>query len=190
MIVFASVNVAFPLSLHVAHPGIDKFPIMRRANDLVSMSASSHMMCTSMSGPSPFLSSTDAKPSTQLYQSWIQTAIEQHGYVVPPHAGSLFTCRRPRAPFLGGWYLRLTLPSTADSYSFMFSGEADGPGTAQLLPPDDVLHMCELSPSCERFYGEQDRLSIGHWGYASTSPVPRGRCPAPLLTLQCYRATS
>lgn len=173
----AFVTVPFPLSPHLPRQGIP-----RPANSPPSMSSTSHAN-----------SNANAKPTSQLHQSWIHTAIEQHGYVVPPHAGSFFTRRRPRPPFFEGWYLRLTLPSTSHSYAFMFSAEAGGPGTAQLLPPDDVLHICQLSPSCDRFYAEHNRLALGHWGYVSTAagaPRPLSGPGFDAAVLQGYQLTA
>lgn len=109
-------------------------------------------------------------PQDAGHSSWSQAAIADHNGNIPPHAGSYYISRRPRPPFFEGWYLRLVLPNSHRSFAFMFSIESEGPGTIQLLDDKDRLHIHEI-PSSEHmhFYGEKNRLSIGHWGYATNS---------------------
>lgn len=104
--------------------------------------------------------------------AWPDRALADHApaHARPtPHAGSYFARRRPRSSFFEGWYLRLVSAGGGRSYAFMFSVEATGPGTVQLLPPDDTLHVCEFAPSSDRFYGHPSELAIAHWGYASAA---------------------
>lgn len=85
-----------------------------------------------------------------------------------PHAGSHYAARRPRPPFFEGWYLRVTLPSSASSFAFMFSIEAPDHGTMQLLTPSDNLHTRTLPTG--RFTADKARLSVSHWGYPDADP--------------------
>lgn len=84
------------------------------------------------------------------------------------HAASYYQIQKPKNNFFEGWYLRLTLPNSADSYAFMFAIEADGLGTLQLLTPSDKLHVREITG---KFAGDKKKFSVGQWGYGEMESV-------------------
>ncbi|CAN8074357.1 unnamed protein product [Agarophyton chilense] len=88
--------------------------------------------------------------------------------LIPPlinskHAASNYALRQPNGNFFEGWYLRVSLPKTDESYAFMFAIEAPGEGTVQLLTPDDSLYVSKLPQAAGKFYGSKSRFDVGHW---------------------------
>ena len=116
-----------------------------------------------LSKPRPQLRMNESPPTNWPPLSLIPKLL------TPPHAGSFYAIRRPRHTFFEGWYLRLILPNSNNSYAFMFSIEAPGLGTVQLLTPDDALHKHEIPARNGRFFGDRHKFEIGHWAYANAA---------------------
>ncbi|WP_017323971.1 tocopherol cyclase family protein [Synechococcus sp. PCC 7336] len=92
-----------------------------------------------------------------------------------PHAGYHGTNRSQH--FFEGWYFRVTLPQEGQSFAFMYSIEDPGGGsdrsggTVQVLGPQDELAWRSL-PNVNGFWGDRDRLALGHWGQVVAGMVP------------------
>lgn len=98
-----------------------------------------------------------------------------------PHSGFHWdgTPRR----FFEGWYVRLTLPEVAESFSFMYSiddpagGTELSSGAAQILGPGEQYFCCQL-PDVQQFWAWPHRWGAGHWRQATPTPSPVGYLPA------------
>ncbi|MGC1306871.1 MAG: tocopherol cyclase family protein [Phormidesmis sp.] len=120
-----------------------------------------------------------------------------------PHSGyhwrgaSWFSARR----FFEGWYFRLTLPESGQTFAFMYSiddpagGTAHHGGAAQILGPNETYY-CRTFPDVTQFWAWPHRLGLGHW---RTSQVGRARYLSPAAfarkafddeTLEGYQLTS
>ncbi|MBE9113704.1 tocopherol cyclase family protein [Nodosilinea sp. LEGE 07298] len=91
-----------------------------------------------------------------------------------PHSGYHWDGQADR--FFEGWYFRVTLPETGQTFAFMYSiedpagGQPNSGGTAQILGPDDG-YFCRTFPDVSQFWAWKEGLGLGHWrGRPQTSP--------------------
>ncbi|MGG6238531.1 tocopherol cyclase family protein [Nodosilinea sp. AN01ver1] len=83
-----------------------------------------------------------------------------------PHSGYHWDGRADR--FFEGWYFRVTLPQTGQTFAFMYSiedpagGQPNSGGTAQILGPDDG-YFCRTFPDVSQFWAWKEGLGLGHW---------------------------
>ncbi|AFZ13046.1 tocopherol cyclase [Crinalium epipsammum PCC 9333] len=92
-----------------------------------------------------------------------------------PHSGYHWdnTSRR----FFEGWYYRVTLPDSGDTFAFMYSiedpigGKAHSGGAAQILGANDE-YLCRSFPDVNKFWASGDRLALGHWGKTDLQTLP------------------
>ena len=108
-------------------------------------------------GFSTAIQSTAATQNERIGPNKMAAAISHSHATDTPHAGSFYSIRRPCHTFFEGWYLRLILPTSNNSYALMFSVDAPGLGTVQLLTPDDALHKHEIPARNGRFLVEKLR---------------------------------
>ena len=72
----------------------------------------------------------------------------------------------PPAPVFEGWYFKVTLPGTAQSFAFIYSVEdptGKGPFSgvgAQVMGPDDG-YLLHYSPNVSEFWGDRNDLALG-----------------------------
>ncbi len=98
-----------------------------------------------------------------------------------PHNGYHWRGQTDR--FFEGWYLRLTLPETAQTFAFMYSiddpaGSSDlSGGAAQILGPDEAYY-CRTFPDANQFWAWPHQLGLGHWRSANISGPARYLSPA------------
>ncbi len=104
-----------------------------------------------------------------------------------PHSG--YHWRKQPDRFFEGWYFRLTLPDSGDTFAFMYSiddpaggGEHSG-GAAQILGPNEAYY-CRTFPDVAGFWAWPHRLGLGHWRWRSLpreshTPSNRPRYLAP-----------
>ncbi len=70
--------------------------------------------------------------------------------------------------FFEGWYFRVTLPTWAETFAFMYSIEdpigqqSYSGGAAQILGPQDE-YLCRTLPDVTTFWAWRDALGLGHW---------------------------
>ncbi|HEY9887990.1 MAG TPA: tocopherol cyclase family protein [Candidatus Obscuribacterales bacterium] len=113
-----------------------------------------------------------------------------------PHSGYHWDGSDRR--FFEGWYLRLTLPASGDSFAFMYS--IDDPagrsplsgGAAQILGPGEQYLYCPL-PQVDGFWAWRSRLGLGHWGEFSPSALSPRQVSAPVFdqtVQQGYQVTA
>ena len=87
-----------------------------------------------------------------------------------PHSGYHWQGGNHR--FFEGWYYRVTLPDTAETFAFMYSiedpqgGTPTSGGAAQILGPRDE-YLCRTFPQVQQFWAWQHALGLGHWRYRS-----------------------
>ncbi len=98
----------------------------------------------------------------------------------PPHSGYHW---QGQNPFFEGWYCRLLLPDSGESFAFMYSIENPGGdrpysgGAVQILGPgsngekDELL--CRTFPSVQNFWASPTQFALGHWGKNSSSLPPQ-----------------
>lgn len=92
-----------------------------------------------------------------------------------PHSGYHWDGNANR--FFEGWYFRLTLPETRQTFAFMYSiedpvgGQLHSGGTAQILGPDDG-YFCRTFPNVGQFWAWEEGLGLGHWR-GKTKSQPR-----------------
>lgn len=102
----------------------------------------------------------------------------------PPLSQTLYLRRKRRlSPFFEGWYLRVILPNTNQSYAFMFSVESPGIGTVQLLDADENLHISYLKNG-SKFYCYNPFTMAGQWAYANAAAQE----PRPLNGIEFEKA--
>lgn len=83
-----------------------------------------------------------------------------------PHSGYHWDGQASR--FFEGWYFRLTLPETRQTFAFMYSiedpvgGQPHSGGTAQILGPEDS-YFCRTFPDPQKFWAWPEGLGLGHW---------------------------
>lgn len=83
-----------------------------------------------------------------------------------PHSG--YHWRGQTTRFFEGWYFRLTLPSAAQTFAFMYSiddpagGTAHSGGAAQILGPNEAYY-CRTFPDARGFWAWPHKLGLGHW---------------------------
>ncbi|MEA5450293.1 tocopherol cyclase family protein [Leptolyngbya sp. CCNP1308] len=83
-----------------------------------------------------------------------------------PHSGYHWDGKDHR--FFEGWYFRLTLPETRQTFAFMYSiedpvgGQPHSGGTAQILGPKDG-YFCRTFPDPQKFWAWPEGLGLGHW---------------------------
>lgn len=86
-----------------------------------------------------------------------------------PHSGYHWDQSARR--FFEGWYYRVTLPDSQQTFAFMYSiedpigGQPHSGGAAQILGPDDT-YLCRTFPDVDRFWAWKNALGLGHWGQA------------------------
>ncbi len=98
-----------------------------------------------------------------------------------PHSGYHWNGSAER--FFEGWYVRLTLPESEETFAFMYS--IDDPagqsqlsgGAAQILGPGEQYHATWL-PDPRGFWAWPHRLGVGHW-QQTTGPMPPGQYLSP-----------
>lgn len=92
-----------------------------------------------------------------------------------PHSGYHWDGSSHR--FFEGWYYRVTLPQSGETFAFMYSIEdpAGGfysGGAAQILGPDDG-YLIRTFPDPARFWAWRHQLGLGHWGQTDLQELPR-----------------
>jgi len=99
----------------------------------------------------------------------------------PPHSGYHW---QGQSPFFEGWYVRLILPSSGESFAFMYSienpagngGHYSG-GAVQILGPGESATapdqlIWRTFPSVKSFWASPSQFALGHWGkYAGNGPA-------------------
>ncbi|MGL5082054.1 MAG: tocopherol cyclase family protein [Microcoleaceae cyanobacterium] len=84
-----------------------------------------------------------------------------------PHSGYHWNGSDRR--FFEGWYYRVTLPDSGQTFAFMYSIEdpiGNRPysgGGAQILGPEDG-YLCTFFPDVNQFWADSQELALGHWG--------------------------
>lgn len=101
----------------------------------------------------------------------------------PPHSGYHW---QGQSPFFEGWYVRLILPQSRESFAFMYSIENPAGdrlysgGAVQILGPEngekDQL-LCRTFPSIKNFWASPSQFALGHWGKHSPSLKPQPLAP-------------
>lgn len=92
-----------------------------------------------------------------------------------PHSGYHWDGASQR--FFEGWYYRLTLRESGDTFAFMYSiedpagGSPYSGGGAQILGPGD-RYFCRTFPDVDRFWAWKHALGLGHWGQTDLSAPP------------------
>ncbi|WP_035985926.1 tocopherol cyclase family protein [Leptolyngbya sp. KIOST-1] len=95
-----------------------------------------------------------------------------------PHSGYHWDGQTNR--FFEGWYFRVTLPETGQTFAFMYSiedlagGRPHSGGTAQILGPDDG-YFCRTFPDPSLFWAWPEGLGLGHW--RTLKAAATGRTP-------------
>lgn len=93
-----------------------------------------------------------------------------------PHSGYHWDGSRDR--FFEGWYYRVTLPDSGETFAFMYSiedpsgGQRYSGGSAQILGPDDG-YFWRSFPDARGFWGAKDRLGLGHWRQTDLQIAPQ-----------------
>ncbi|MEL6928210.1 MAG: tocopherol cyclase family protein [Cyanobacteria bacterium J06600_6] len=83
-----------------------------------------------------------------------------------PHSGYHWNQQTPN--YFEGWYYRLTLPTIAQTFAFMYSiqdpggNQANSGGAVQILGIDEV-YQYRVFPQVEQFFADRDRPTFGHW---------------------------
>ncbi|MBE9202546.1 tocopherol cyclase family protein [Synechocystis salina LEGE 06099] len=100
----------------------------------------------------------------------------------PPHSGYHW---QGQSPFFEGWYVRLLLPHSGESFAFMYSIENPagarhysggavqilGPATETKANQDDQL-IWRIFPSVKKFWASPHQFALGHWGkHTGNSPA-------------------
>lgn len=99
--------------------------------------------------------------------------------IATPHRG--YHAPLVAQPFFEGWYDRLTLPELRQTFAFMYSiqdpagGLPQSGGAAQILGPDDQ-YLIRTLPDVRGFWGDRDRLALGHWRQLMPGKTP-GKTP-------------
>lgn len=99
-----------------------------------------------------------------------------------PHSGYHWLAGM-QGRFFEGWYFRLTLPESAETFAFMYS--IDDPagdshlsgGAAQILGPGEQYLYAPL-PNLNYFWAWRHCLGVGHWQRISSGTERRGFLPA------------
>ncbi|XHX81104.1 MAG: tocopherol cyclase family protein [Stenomitos frigidus ULC029] len=84
-----------------------------------------------------------------------------------PHSGYHWDGSHRR--FFEGWYYRVTLPKSGQTFAFMYSiedpigGKPHSGGAAQILGPNDE-YLCRTFPNVQTFWVWKHVLGLGHWG--------------------------
>jgi len=92
-----------------------------------------------------------------------------------PHSGYHW---QGQSPFFEGWYVRLILPDSGDTFAFMYSIEnpagnlAYGGGAVQILGPVEQLKL-RTFPDVKKFWASSKTFSLGHWGSGSPKTPPQ-----------------
>lgn len=108
-----------------------------------------------------------------VFSDWCVSAIAAHAGQSAPNAHSHYMSRHPKSPYFEGWYLRLTLPESNTSYSFIFAVEAPSVGTVQVFDAQDTLYVHQL-PRDTRLTLSTSSWTLSQWGYAfPTSLIKR-----------------
>jgi len=101
----------------------------------------------------------------------------------PPHSGYHW---HGQSPFFEGWYVRLILPNSGETFAFMYSVEKPagnlpyGGGAVQILGPD--LNSTEqlkirTFPNVKKFWASPEQFALGHWGKLSPNSPPQPLTP-------------
>ena len=98
-----------------------------------------------------------------------------------PHSGYHWDDHAQR--FFEGWYFRVTLPHTRDTFAFMYSiedpigNQPHSGGAAQILGPDDT-YLCRTFRDTTTFWADKNALGLSHQrgqshpASARTIPLP------------------
>ncbi|MDX2098926.1 MAG: tocopherol cyclase family protein, partial [Leptolyngbyaceae cyanobacterium bins.59] len=95
------------------------------------------------------------------------------GDLQTPHSGYHWEGSHHR--FFEGWYYRVTLPESGETFAFMYSiedpigGKPYSGGAAQILGPSDI-YFCRTFPGVSGFWGWKSALGLGHWRSSSSKP--------------------
>lgn len=87
-----------------------------------------------------------------------------------PHSGYHWDSSSRR--FFEGWYYRITLPNSGQTFAFMYSiedpigNQPHSGGAAQILGANDE-YLCRTFPDVQQFWAWRDALGLGHWGKRS-----------------------
>lgn len=99
--------------------------------------------------------------------------------------------------FFEGWYYRITLPDSGQTFAFMYSiddpigGKPCSGGAAQILGPDDQ-YLCRTFPHINQFWASSESLALGHWGKTTLQINPQYLEPNKFenYILEGYQATA
>jgi tocopherol cyclase len=92
-----------------------------------------------------------------------------------PHRGYHWEGSSDR--FFEGWYYRVTLPDSGQTFAFMYSiddpigGKPHSGGAAQVLGADDG-YVWRTFPDASKFWASQGVLALGHWGKTDLAVKP------------------
>lgn len=112
-----------------------------------------------------------------------------------PHSGYHWDGSQRR--FFEGWYYRVTLPESGDTFAFMYSiedpmgGKPHSGGAAQVLGVNDE-YICRTFPDVNKFWASTEVLGLGHWGKTDINWKPVYLSPQEfdLHIQQGYQATA
>lgn len=96
-----------------------------------------------------------------------QLLLNQTPLTQTPHSGYHWDGSDRR--FFEGWYYRVTIPQTQQTFAFMYSIEdpcgnkTHSGGAAQILAPNDE-YLCRTFPDVEKFWAHPQKLALAHWG--------------------------
>lgn len=96
-------------------------------------------------------------------------------FLQTPHSGYHWDGSNRR--FFEGWYYRVTLSDSAQTFAFMYSiedpagGSPYSGGAAQILGPDDS-YLCRTFPDVRGFWAWRGALGLGHWGKTTGRSMP------------------
>ncbi|MBD2577360.1 tocopherol cyclase family protein [Oscillatoria sp. FACHB-1406] len=92
-----------------------------------------------------------------------------------PHSGYHWDGSRR---FFEGWYYRVTLPQSGQTFAFMYSiedpigNQPNSGGAVQVLGPEDE-YLWRTFPDVRGFWGAKERLGLGHWGKHNLEIAPQ-----------------
>jgi tocopherol cyclase len=103
-----------------------------------------------------------------------------HNSLETPHSG--YHGDGSSIDFFEGWYLRVTLPETSQSFAFMYSiqdpigASYNSGGSVQILGDCD-RYLCRTFPNVKNFWAARDYLGLGHWGKTDLTIKPQWLAP-------------
>ncbi|MBE9046793.1 tocopherol cyclase family protein [Pleurocapsales cyanobacterium LEGE 10410] len=93
-----------------------------------------------------------------------------------PHHGYHWNQIAPQ--YFEGWYFRLTLPKSDQTFAFMYSiedplgNQSNSGGAVQILGTDET-YLCRTFTDVEKFFADSNDLSFGHWGKSDLTSAPQ-----------------